>query len=402
MSISNREDWLAQWAEFGLVITDHLYFGNNRLVPPGTYPPDPEGVALDSVTFVGTACDDTFLGGGGEFASIFLGTRGDDLYGGGLALGDDNAFYYGVVDYSGAGSRVVVDMSYSGSRTFTDENGEVRTVPILGRAIVDGYGGTDDFMEGTAFGGGYSSVTDVIGSRFGDRMVGLTFGGFYGGGGNDRITGNVAYGGDGDDVLRGDDFDGFASVLLYGDAGNDRIYGSDVRDIRLAGGDGNDMIWARGGDDRDVRGEAGDDFIDGGEGDDFIDGGVGADVLVSGAGNDTINPDVEFFQSDPSQPRDGARDVIRVTRDDLGAYRDTVLFNAFEEGLDEVRFRDAVRGGQDFRVYQEPIATLPGRVSTILQIDWNDDGFGDATPDPNDYFLRVSGADLSLDGFMLT
>ncbi len=57
-------------AEDGLVLTDHLYPGQNRLVPPGTYTPDWDAGAVDTVTFLGTARDDTLLGGGGEFASI--------------------------------------------------------------------------------------------------------------------------------------------------------------------------------------------------------------------------------------------------------------------------------------------------------------------------------------------
>lgn len=81
MSINNREDWLAQWAEDGLSFTDHLYFGNNRLVPPGSYTADWDTGEVDSVTFKGTAGRDTLLGGGGELAAIFIGTRGNDLYG---------------------------------------------------------------------------------------------------------------------------------------------------------------------------------------------------------------------------------------------------------------------------------------------------------------------------------
>jgi Ca2+-binding RTX toxin-like protein len=412
--ISNREDWLAQWAENGLVLTDHLYLGQNRLVPPGTYTPDWDAGAVDTVTFLGTARDDTLLGGGGEFASIFLGTRGDDLYGGGLALGDGDAFYYGVVDYSGARSRVVIDMDYTGSRTFTDEDGQVRSVSILGRAVKDGYGGQDDFMEGTAFGGGYSSVTDVIGSRFGDTMVGFTFGGLYGGGGNDRLTGNSLYGGDGNDVLRGDD--GFGSVVLFGDSGNDRIFGTDGpgrTDVRLVGGEGNDRIFAGAGDDRFVTGDAGNDYIDGGAGNDFIDGGVGKDVLLSGAGNDDINPDVEFFQSDPSQPRDGARDVIRVTRDDLGDFTDNVLQGAFEADRDVIHFKEAVKGGLDYRIiYEARTASDNGFISpadqadlqnTVLQIDWNRNGFGEDAADRSDYFLVLRDVTLTEEcGWMLT
>lgn len=74
----------------------------------------------------------------------------------------------------------------------------------------------------------------------------------------------------------------------------------------------------------------------GNEGNDYVDGGVGKDVLVSGSGSDTINPDVEFFQKAPNQARDGARDVILVTKADLGDYTDVVLSRAFEAGRDQI------------------------------------------------------------------
>ncbi len=189
-----------------------------------------------------------------------------------------------------------------------------------------------------------------------------------------------------------------------GDEGNDLIIGTDFVDFRLSGGAGDDWIFGRGGVDprgdlfrENLFGGDGDDFIDGGEGDDRIHGGDGADVLLSGAGNDIFDYE---FRTDPD---DDARDIIRVTRADLGAYRDEVFFGLFEEGVDQIRFRDAVRGGLDFPIYQEEIATIPGRVNTILQIDWNDDGFGGDFARRPDYFLVVRGADLSQhDGFLLT
>lgn len=413
--IDNRFDYTAKLEADGLIVTDHLYPGMNRQVPPGTYAPDWDAGAVDSVTFPGAAGDDTLMGGGGEFVAFFVGTRGDDLYGGGNALGDDEAYYEGVADYSGAKGPVVIDMTCTGSRTFTDETGAERTVSILGRAVKDGFGGQDDFIEGGGAFSGYSSVTAVIGSRFADRMEGSTFSGFFGGAGNDRLTGNYLNGGDGNDILAGRAPDG-DSVLIYGDDGDDRIYGTDGpgrTDIYLVGGEGDDRIYAGAGDDRWVTGNAGDDFIDGGDGDDFIDGGIGRDRLVSGAGNDTINPDKEFFfppVSDPNPTRDGDRDVVYVTEEDLGDFYDVVQSRAFEEDLDVIRFREAVRGGADFRVYEEAQSfndatgrllqsnDMADRANTVLEIDWNRDGFG-----ADDYFLYVVDASLSLHGgYMLT
>jgi len=374
-------------------MADFTITGSNRQLVPGTFTEE------DSVTFLGTRGNDTLIGGGGELFTTFLGTPGNDLYGGGSEL-----FSLTTVDYSKAPSAVVVNMDLTGTRTFTDEAGEARTVAIRGMALRDGYGGTDSFMEFKLFDmiGQVSGITGVIGSRFGDTMVGLTLDGLHGGGGNDRLVGNSLYGDDGNDLLIGRGPSDW-SITLFGGDGNDCVFGTAANDVYLVAGAGNDRVFAGAGDDRYLVGEAGNDFVDAGTGDDFIDGGIGADVLVSGAGNDIINPDVELFQLDPDQPTDGTRDVIRITRDDVGAYRDEVLHNAFEEGIDQIRFGDAVRGGRDFRVYQEPVATVAGSVNTVLQIDRDGDGFGGDVPDESDYFLVVQGAALSLHhGYILT
>ncbi len=83
---------------------------------------------------------------------------------------------------------------------------------------------------------------------------------------------------------------------LRGDKGNDRVEGAHNADL-LQGGSGNDEIIAHDGDDR-VFGGSGDDEIDAGagndlvwgsSGDDDIDGGSGDDLLKGGTGNDEID-----------------------------------------------------------------------------------------------------------------
>lgn len=408
MAINNSREFLAAFTSGGVVVTDHLIFGGNREIPPGAYTPilDPE--QYDSVTFVGTGGRDTLVGGGGEIFTFFLGSAGNDLYGVDFPPDTYTSAY---VDYSGARKGVVVDMSFRGSQTFTDESGDVRTVEIFGRAW-DGFGGVDSFMEARSpdF-SGFSSVLGVFGTSHRDVMTGD--GEFFGGGGNDLLTGGfICRGGEGNDRLIGratGDFQFFAA----GDEGNDFLLGTEFGDFRFTGGAGNDRIFAGGGNDRYVVGEAGNDYVDGGAGNDFIDGGVDADILVSGSGNDTLNPDVEFFQTNSEQATDGARDVIRVTGDDRGDNTDFVLSRAFESGTDQVRFRDAVVGGFDYRLFYEArSANETGFISgddraeiqnTVLQIDQNGDGFGDGAVDRTDYLLVLRDVTLTEHGgFLLT
>jgi hypothetical protein len=293
------------------------------------------------------------------------------------------------MDFSGARRGVSVVMErVLGTRTFTDEHGETRTVAIIGAAS-DGLGGIDTFAAAPGFDFLFSPISHIVGSRFADRIDAP--GQFVdGGAGNDCLSGWWLDGGKGNDVLR--------ATLEY--------------TKQLIGGDGNDRIIASVGDDHWVTGNAGNDHVDGRAGNDYLDGGIGADVIVSGAGNDTINPDREFGNG--GQP-DCARDVVRVTRDDLGDFTDIVNALAFEEDRDQIRFGDAVRTGADFRVYKEAQSFDPetglllrnydqaALTNTVLQVDQDGDGFGVGTPDATDYFLVVLDADLSLHhGYMLT
>jgi Ca2+-binding RTX toxin-like protein len=106
----------------------------------------------------------------------------------------------------------------------------------------------------------------------------------YGLGGNDTISADAAlaialhaFGGDGNDVLRG----GASADQLEGGAGNDE----------LEGRGGNDYLDAGAGADR-LEGGAGNDSLQGGGGDDYHDGGSGDDTyLFAGSaalGEDTI------------------------------------------------------------------------------------------------------------------
>lgn len=446
MSISNSDDFVNVLRNNGIEVNEHVVRGRSVQLAPGTYVADYRNGVLDSVTFSGTTRGDTLFGGGGEAFAFFMGTRGNDLYG--TATRSD-PFSTAYTDYSHARTGVSVNMDYHGVRTFTDAGGKIETIAIIGKAN-DGLGGTDYFAASAQEGHiGFSSIAGIFGSAHRDVMIGDAA--FYGGGGNDfLISSSFASGGTGNDRLVGRVKEGESWILLSGDegndvilgaeapsndlsgdAGNDRIFagsrgnqylyggkgddfmlGSDNADMMLTGQAGNDRILAGGGNDATLFGGKGNDFIDAGAGNDFAQGGVGADVLLSGAGNDIINPDVEFFQKDASQARDGARDVIRVTKADLGDFTDVVVSRAFEEDRDQIRFAEVVKDGTPFRVYHEDRSFNPdtGRLwhypdrapdradieNTVLQIDQNHNGFGDVTPDKKDYFLVVIDADLSL------
>ena len=99
----------------------------------------------------------------------------------------------------------------------------------------------------------------------------------YGDGGNDLIFGGLASdqldGGSGNDQLWGL----WGNDTLNGNEGNDRIYGGSGRDT-ISGGAGNDRLW----------GESGNDTLNGNEGNDRIYGGAGRDTISGGAGNDRL------------------------------------------------------------------------------------------------------------------
>jgi Ca2+-binding RTX toxin-like protein len=98
-------------------------------------------------------------------------------------------------------------------------------------------------------------------------------------------------GGEGDDVLtaRGGYGSGqvFAgSVVLRGGGGNDALTGGNIDDL-LVGGTGNDVVTGYSGND-DLRGEEGNDQLFGNDGNDLMAGGSGSDSFVGGNGNDTL------------------------------------------------------------------------------------------------------------------
>ncbi len=167
---------------------------------------------------------------------------------------------------------------------------------IFGKLIYIGgyfYDNYNDTLIGTsaddtvyALGG-----NDAVWGNTGDDLV-------YGGLGNDTIRpgtpdsdtttanwGNdVVYGGGGDDDI--DFTHNLDPVYLYGEGGNDQIFGGSNSDY-IGGGDGFDQLYGQRGNDL-ISGDDGNDWILGGSGNDNLFGGDDPDQLYGDSGNDSI------------------------------------------------------------------------------------------------------------------
>jgi Ca2+-binding RTX toxin-like protein len=80
--------------------------------------------------------------------------------------------------------------------------------------------------------------------------------------------------------------------VLFGNEGNDRLYGSRQDDV-LNGGSGNDRLFSDRGNDLLVGG-SGDDYLSGDEGNDRFKGGAGSDRLFGDKGNDYLDGGAEI------------------------------------------------------------------------------------------------------------
>ncbi|HEY3950146.1 NF038122 family metalloprotease [Phenylobacterium sp.] len=125
-----------------------------------------------------------------------------------------------------------------------------------------------------------------------DVMVGTTAGGtIMAGLGDDTITADTGLsqtflrGEEGDDVVNGGG--GFDDI--NGNMGNDTLHGN-LGDDWVVGGKDNDLQYGDAGDDI-VWGNLGNDTLNGGSGSDQMRGGQGDDVIDGGSGNDYISGD---------------------------------------------------------------------------------------------------------------
>ncbi|WP_336487420.1 calcium-binding protein [Methylobacterium nigriterrae] len=105
----------------------------------------------------------------------------------------------------------------------------------------------------------------------------------------DEITGEIWYGGPGDDDKTFSSSAGKGDDVAYGEDGNDSIYSGNGNDA-LYGGDGEDVLFGEDGNDT-LYGDAGHDVLNGGNGDDQLYGGDGDDYIYGLDGNDTLYGD---------------------------------------------------------------------------------------------------------------
>ncbi len=178
-----------------------------------------------------------------------------------------------------------------------------------------------------------------------------------GGDGDDLITGAVGlderiYGDEGNDTLYGSYWSGYLSFssdkdTIYGGSGDDKIYGFYDED-RLYGEDGNDTLYGGDGSDRLYGGAGNDllkvdwfdidsgegslpekDYLYGDEGDDILLGGAGHDVLYGGAGQDFLDGEIG---KDRLYGGDGA-DIFNLSEPAIfGTFYDRVMDFNPEEG----------------------------------------------------------------------
>lgn len=232
-----------------------------------------------------------FTGIGNGLANVISGAGGmDQLFGLGgadrLVGGDGNDTLEG-----GLGA----DQLVGGNGT------DYASYASAGGAVTVNLGGLPG--TGEAAGDTFSSIENIIGSRFADSLTGNAASNYiFGGAGDDSIAGGGGadwfVGGLGGDTLVGDGDDGAsyagstsgvtvnlaAQTASGGDAAGDvltgirNIIGSDQNDTLTGNTDGNILV-----------GGGGLDRIDGGNGNDVIRGGAGADTLIGGTGIDRLD-----------------------------------------------------------------------------------------------------------------
>ena len=382
--------------------------------------PDAPVTSAENQSLRGGAGDDQLLGGHGD--DVLWGGAGNDvLWGGGGAdrldgdVGVDTVSYAGsseavtVYLWEGTGKRghaegdVIIDVENVQGSEYGDVLGGDGGVNVLfgggGNDRLSGRGGDDlleggagadrlsggagvdwvsyvlseqevtvDLRDGTGKGGHAEGdvivdVENVLGSMYGDVLVGDDSANYLGG----WLGDDVLWGGAGDDVL-----DGSAGVDLvsyeYSDRGV-RVYLEtgegkgghaegdvivDVENVRgsnygdVLGGD-NGVNW--------LTGDGGNDRLSGRGGNDFLEGGAGADRLIGGAGDDWASYEYSdrgvrvYLETGTGKGGHAEGDVITQVENVLGSgYGDVLGGDNGANWLDGGGGNDRLsgKGGNDF------------------------------------------------------
>ena len=301
----------------------------------------------------GSAGMDILYGLAGD--DVLLGLAGNDLLDGGE--GDDT------LD-GGSGSDTMDGGAGLDTVTYADASGGVT-------ARLDG-----ELSTGQAVGDSLSNVENLLGSAFGDALVGSNGDNVLSGlGGHDNLYG-----------LEGND-------LLLGEAGNDALYGQ-AGDDTLRGGVGNDML----------DGGTGDDTLQGGAGDDTLQGGLGSDHLAGEDGRDTVS--YAGAAGGVTARLDGGDNVGQAAGDSItnvenltGSYsRDALVGSSGDNVLSGLGGQDSLYGleGNDLLLGDADNDALYGQAGDdTLQGGAGDDHLDGG--DGEDVFIFQAGEDLIAD-----
>ncbi len=242
---------------------------------------------------------------GNNFLNTLIGNSGDNTLNGNY---DSNSPFDVDILEGGAGADTLIGSFYTLAGIFQD----TASYEHSDAAVTINFG-TNVHTGGHAQGDVYQAIFNVIGSGFGDTLLGAPFGNiantFSGGAGNDYIDGgygvDTLYGGADNDTLMG----GFGNDLLDGGTGTDTAtfaeytsaFTSLVINLNAGGfgsmgdgiGEADNFVSIE-----NVIGGAGNDLItssdglanvlDGAGGNDTLQGGVGADTLIGGAGTGDV------------------------------------------------------------------------------------------------------------------